>query len=246
MNAGRRQRRTIRKDVYFALIPEWVLFHEDLKPIDVRLFGILERYSEGNAFPGRKLLASKLGRSSLTTVDTALARLESVGAITVIERYDDNGDRTSNLYEVHMTPDQGVAQEIDPPPSTDWSGGGSENWATGGPENCAPERATFSTTPLTPASGGAENDNEPTPPALAAVPDACPKHGTTQAANCRGCGTTVRQVQIARRQAEALQRRDDAIATAAAERAAGEARRLPPEHNSARARQIREQHLRSN
>lgn len=115
----------LRKDAYFASVPEWVLFHEDLTPQAVRLYGVLDRYAEGQCFPSRRKLADQLRVKSVDTVDRALRELQEVGAVTVTARVDDAGDQTTSLYTVHFLPPEGVAAE---------TGGGGRKFAATGPQ----------------------------------------------------------------------------------------------------------------
>lgn len=229
----RRGRTPLSKDIYFAQIPEWVLFHEDLSPQAVRLYCVLARFSEGRAWPGRQLLAERLQAKSTKTVDRALKDLVDVGAITVIPRWDEAGDRTSNAYKVHVAPPEGVASRMSPPPDTDVPTGGDIADATGRDADVPVERATFRTTPQPPASGGPQLSDEPAKPAT------CTKPGTQPHPNCRGCGTTARQLEAARKRDDADTRRLASIAQAKAEREARAATRPPPEHTKSRVNEVR-------
>lgn len=202
------RRPNMSKDIYFAQIPEWVLFHEDLKPLDVRLYGVLCRYSEDHRFPTRRTLGQRLGVKSPRTIDTALANLETVGAITITHRFTDAGDPTSNHYTVHVVPPAEVAQEIAPPPATDCAGGGADPCTTGSAADCSQERESSSSSPLAPASRG-------TGDAATTTTGTCPTHPNGKP-NCRACGTTPRQLEAqARRNAAARKRAADAAQTAA-------------------------------
>lgn len=103
-NAG--QDRTITTDTGpFAIVPEWVLDAE-ISDRAVRLYAILSRYadSDGWAWPSRKTLAIRLGRS-VDALDRAVRELVDAHMLTVVARFDDAGDRTSNGYTlVRMDP----------------------------------------------------------------------------------------------------------------------------------------------
>ena len=94
----------IRSDVYFAIIPEWVL-HANISANAVRLYCILNRYanSQGKAWPSRTSIAEKMGVSK-ATIDRAKEELEAIGAISIDKRISPNGDPTSNLYTLHTQP----------------------------------------------------------------------------------------------------------------------------------------------
>ena len=94
----------IRSDVYFAIVPEWVIL-SDVSSNAVRLYAILNRYanSQGHAWPSRKTLADAM-KCSTATVDRARDELVEIRAMTVIPRKTDAGDPTSNLYILHTAP----------------------------------------------------------------------------------------------------------------------------------------------
>lgn len=94
------------EDEYFAMIPEWVLFHPDLTAQAVRLYGALKRYAnaKNRCHPGRQALADAIHVKSRSTVDRCADQLERVGALDVTPRFDDAGDRTSNSYYVRFSP----------------------------------------------------------------------------------------------------------------------------------------------
>jgi hypothetical protein len=84
----------------FAIVPEWVLDSE-ISDRAVRLYAILSRYadSDGWSWPSRKTLATRIGRS-VDALDRAVRELVDYGMLTVVARYDDAGDRTSNGYTI--------------------------------------------------------------------------------------------------------------------------------------------------
>lgn len=101
--------------VYFAVIPEWVL---DL-PVSasaIRVYCCLRRYADnktGQCYPSRKALALR-SRCSIATVDRCIKELTDNGAIRVAKRKNAAGDWTSNLYTVLALPN-GVASDLTPP-----------------------------------------------------------------------------------------------------------------------------------
>jgi len=76
---------TVRATYRFARIPEWVLVHPDLEAIDVRLFGLLDRFDGRECIPKLETLAARLNVSR-DTVKRAKNRLIEVGAIEAERR----------------------------------------------------------------------------------------------------------------------------------------------------------------
>lgn len=101
----------VEAQMYFAVIPEWVL---DL-PIganSVRVYCCLRRYADnktGQCWPSRRTLAMR-ARCSIATLDRAIKELAEYGALHVAKRKNAAGDWTSNLYTVMSLP-EGVASK---------------------------------------------------------------------------------------------------------------------------------------
>jgi hypothetical protein len=125
----------IRAQVRFAMVPEWILFHEELDPYDKTLYAVLQRYADadGACFPGRPLLARRAGMSE-RRVDACVAALEKAEALTRHRRwlYPEGGvctdpqeaqqrhlAVTSNEYLLRVLPPlhsvQGGGQDVHPP-----------------------------------------------------------------------------------------------------------------------------------
>lgn len=84
----------------FVIIPEWVILSK-ISHGAVRLYALLGRYADyetGEAFPSRKLLATRLD-VSVATVDRLVKELVDIGALEVFKRCD-NGIWLSNLYRI--------------------------------------------------------------------------------------------------------------------------------------------------
>lgn len=198
----------VEKQLRFATIPEWVLFHEDLSHGAIRLYAVLDRYADKDsrdAYPSRATLAGRLG-VSVKTIDRALAELVDAGAVTVEHRVDAAGDLTSNRYILRAfppaaQPSEGGDTDV-PTPSHGCPEGGVTDDATGGVTDDAGTRTTLNENPPTPASGGAGCSQHPTP-----LP------------NRRCCGTTPRQLEAKARAEQAAKRRAAEQAAIAAERA---------------------------
>ena len=106
-------------DVYFAIIPEWVL----ALPVSsnaIRAYCVLRRFSDnttGECYPSRKTIAMK-SRLSVSTLDRAITELVDNGAITVVPRKNASGDWSSNLYTVRTFQNGGVGSPVRRPLST--------------------------------------------------------------------------------------------------------------------------------
>lgn len=115
MTESIRDRLGLSAQMYFAVVPEWVL---DL-PISaqaVRVYCCLRRYADnktGECFPSRKTLAMR-SRMSVATLDRCVHELVDNKALLVERRIGANGDYTSNLYTVLSIP-RGVASDLIPP-----------------------------------------------------------------------------------------------------------------------------------
>lgn len=108
---------TVRASYRFARIPEWVLLHDKLDAVDIRVFGVLDRFDGADCIPALGTIAEKIGKSE-DTVRRALVRLANVGAIVIEERFAD-GRQTSNRY--HLAGDSPLQSS----PRTDATPGGS-------------------------------------------------------------------------------------------------------------------------
>lgn len=231
----------VQRDGNFAVIPEWIVFHDTLSPQAIRLYAVLSRYADraGHAYPSRARLAADLHVSSPKTVDRALRELEDAGAVSIECRYDAAGDRTSNGYTVHNTP-AGVGTQMTPPLVTNDTGGRDTNDTTGRDTDDSVNESHLEEVPPTPT---AAHDTGDTTPPLAAALDVdehhCPTHPTPVPGR-RCCGTTPKQLQARterhRKAAEAEQRRRDAAARAA-QRAQARAAQPDPDE-LARRRQL--------
>ena len=101
--------------VYFAVIPEWVL-DLPVSSSSIRVYCCLRRYADnktGECYPSRKALAMR-SRCSIATVDRCVKELVDNGAIRVAKRKNAAGDWTSNLYTVLALPN-GVASNLSLP-----------------------------------------------------------------------------------------------------------------------------------
>ena len=105
----------IDAQMYFAVLPEWVLY----LPISanaVRVYCCLRRFADnstGECYPSRKLLA-KRARISVVTLDRCIKELVDFEAVKVRKRKNNAGDWSSNLYTVMSYPQsyQGVANKL--------------------------------------------------------------------------------------------------------------------------------------
>ena len=102
------ERLDITADIYWAMLPEWVLY-APISANAVRLYGVLARYADKNTrkcHPSRRTLANHM-RVSRATVDRALEDLVDIGAVVVSSRKSAKGDYTSNSYLLRFTPPGG-------------------------------------------------------------------------------------------------------------------------------------------
>lgn len=86
----------------FEMVPHWILFHQDLSPLAVRLYLVLRQHadSRGDCFPSRRRLSDLL-RVSLPTLDKARQQLVDVGALTMDRRKGAGDEWLSCIYRVH-------------------------------------------------------------------------------------------------------------------------------------------------
>jgi hypothetical protein len=94
---------TLERDLGpWSMVPEWVTDSE-ISDGAHRLYAILARICGDKrvGWPSRSTLA-KRARCSPDTVDRRVKELIEIGALTVEARFDEKGDRTSNLYRVRV------------------------------------------------------------------------------------------------------------------------------------------------
>lgn len=130
-NTGQSAQRPITSDTGpFAIVPEWLL-DAPVSDRAVRLYALLARYCDGDgyAWPSRKTLATRLGRS-VDALDRAVKELVQCGALTVEPRFTGSGDRTSNGYvlrRVQTAPTQGGSRESAATPTRSCAATGGRN-----------------------------------------------------------------------------------------------------------------------
>jgi len=97
---------SIESDIYFAIVPEWVL-DAPITAQAVRLYAVLKRYADktdGTCYPSHKTIAKRMG-VSISTVKRAMEELQTISAVTIEPRYNNaTGEQTSNLYTVINVP----------------------------------------------------------------------------------------------------------------------------------------------
>lgn len=92
----------------FFMVPNRI-FDLELKPRDFTVYCCLLRHSDskdGSCFPSRRVIAKECGMDK-KTVDSAIENLSSLGLVKKIQRYREDGTRTSNLYYVASLLEQG-------------------------------------------------------------------------------------------------------------------------------------------
>lgn len=94
----------VQADDYYAIVPEWILFHPELSHGAVRLYAVLRRFADqrGIAFPGLSAIGEKYGVVP-RSVTRHMEELMAAGAVTK-KRRTRAGRATSNLYRVHSRP----------------------------------------------------------------------------------------------------------------------------------------------
>lgn len=100
----------------FRTVPDWVL-ESSISDGALRLYMVMLQFADnttGQAYPGRKLLAERLGKTE-KSVDRYIDELEKIRAVTVEARWKPGSTtvRASNLYHLHHVP--GVATPVSPP-----------------------------------------------------------------------------------------------------------------------------------
>lgn len=84
----------------FAMVPEWVIYHEGISPAAVRLYAALDRHEgPSGVYPSRARLARLLSISD-RHIRTLMAELVEAGAVEIIPRWHEDGSQTSNLYRL--------------------------------------------------------------------------------------------------------------------------------------------------
>lgn len=179
---------TIRTDLRFAMIPEWV-GDADISSHAVRVYYVMARYAgeDGGCFP-KRATAAKRARIGVSTFDRAMTELRGIGAITSRMRHVDGSycehattreckrkglDHGSNEYTVHMLPPsvRGV------PTGDDRSSHGRGQGVPTGDDRVSPQVGTISDNHYTdsqtnetllseladasPDGGGGEGDDDP-------------------------------------------------------------------------------------
>jgi DNA-binding transcriptional MocR family regulator len=107
----------VEAQMYFAVIPEWVL-DLPISASSVRVYCCLRRYADnktGQCWPSRRTLAMR-AQCSIATLDRAVKELAEYGALIIAKRKNSAGDWTSNLYTVMSLPN-GVASKVALPAS---------------------------------------------------------------------------------------------------------------------------------
>lgn len=193
--------------------------------------GIANHDGDGGAWPAIETLM-KYARKSERTVQRALEELQALGEIVV--HYNAGGDRNTpadrrpNLYELVLSC----------PPECDRTKNHRMPGDKGyGVTPTSPRRKKRGDTSVTPrgdrsdAPRGAIRDVDGVPPVAPEPPletntpqppaqrGACSRHPNTRGDNCRGCGTTQRQLDAAARTRAAAEKRAADLAAIEADRA---------------------------
>jgi hypothetical protein len=111
----------MKADNYFAVVPEWVIDHEEISDGAFRLYAVLRRYADkgGKAWPSIGTLSDRMHKGE-RQVRRLMRELEEAGAVRVHPRYE-GGQQGSNLYMVvsHRTQmSMGGVTDDSPTPDT--------------------------------------------------------------------------------------------------------------------------------
>lgn len=97
---------TIHREYQFAIMPEWIVFHEGLSDRAVRLWAVLARHAgyDGSICPGRARLAALTGDCSTDSIDRAKTELIEAGALVVKHRWEPGQQlpKTQRSNEYHL------------------------------------------------------------------------------------------------------------------------------------------------
>ena len=186
----------IQADDYYAIVPEWILFHPDLSHGAVRLYGVLRRFADqrGIAFPGLTAIGLKYGvvaRSATRHMD----ELITAGAVTKKRRIGRNGKVTSNLYRVHTrptfievahdyTPDTTAATAAVQAQRTDLSDEPRRTEVSDGPSDRSVRRSTDKNVRLTTAIlNHSQDEPQDKTPSASSSPSVTPENATATTRN---------------------------------------------------------------
>ena len=90
----------------FAMVPRWIIQHEDLTSGAVRVYACLADMASKDrpAWPSHRTLAHRTNMS-VSSVRRHIRELVQVGAINIQQRYRPDGEgQTTNLYTVMVKP----------------------------------------------------------------------------------------------------------------------------------------------
>ena len=99
----------------FAMVPRWIIQHENLTSGAVRVYACLADMANRDknyAFPSHKTIAVKTNMS-VSSVRRHIDELVNVGALLVRKRFKENGEgQTSNLYTVVHKPMENKQESV--------------------------------------------------------------------------------------------------------------------------------------
>jgi hypothetical protein len=136
---------TVHRRFPFAMVPEWIVYHDKLSDRAVRLWAVLARHGTetGSRCPGRARLATLCGGCSMSALDRARRELVEAGALVVKPRFHKpgKGDKGVKVPNDQRTNEYHLVDE----PSVENLGGITAGDATGittGEEGVSPRVTT--------------------------------------------------------------------------------------------------------
>lgn len=86
----------------FTKVLNEIIEDTELKASDKMLYVVLSKYADnksGESFPSNKRLKELVG-ASINSIQSSKKRLMDAGYISIEQRFNSNGGRTSNLYRI--------------------------------------------------------------------------------------------------------------------------------------------------
>jgi len=87
-----------------AMIPEWIVWSDELNDRAVRVYAVLNLAAKGNVAAMTRSEVAVRANCSTRTLDRAVAQLEAAGAVTRLYRYGPDIATDRTRYVVHYLP----------------------------------------------------------------------------------------------------------------------------------------------
>lgn len=107
----------VRLSIYFAQIPEALLYDPNISADAVRVYGVLHRHGQDprNCYPSHARIARFIGRAK-SSIPAWIRELVVAGWVEVVARRTPEGDPDSNGYVVHLVPLEAGRGGVPAPP----------------------------------------------------------------------------------------------------------------------------------